>query len=102
MPLAITQDALGAIQRGIQHIPIEAAPRMVGLVTARNVATEALKLAHQALDKLKAAVGELAEVGAYISQHGLGALLGVRSASFEASLNAARVASSPCRRRSCS
>ncbi len=87
--LAVAQESVAAIRRGLQ-LPIEEDPRMVGLLAAREEAIGALTLARQSLEKLKATLGELADLGAYISQHGLEALLNVRSASFEDSLDAAR------------
>ncbi len=87
--LVVAQEALNALQRSIQ-LPIEEDPRLVGLLAARDGATGVLMLAHQSLEKLNATLGELADMGAYISQHGLEALLNVRSASFEDGLDTAR------------
>ncbi len=47
-----------------------------------------LQTTNAALGRLRQGVGEVAGVAGYIAEHGLGALLDVRSASFDGSLSA--------------
>jgi hypothetical protein len=88
--LNIAKGTLSTIQSGIKLIPIDADPRVAALFTARETATGALTIANGTLEGLKISLGAMAQVGNYITQYGLGGLLDVRAASFEASLNAAQ------------
>ena len=65
---------------------IELDPELVALYTARETATTALTLAQGGLEGAKQAVGGMADVASAIAQYGLGGLLDIRSATFEASL----------------
>jgi hypothetical protein len=88
--LNLAKGTLSTIQSGIKLIPIDADPRVAALITGRETATAALSLANQTLEGLKVSLGALAQVGDYIVKNGLGDLLDVRAASFEATLDAAQ------------
>ncbi|HYY99117.1 MAG TPA: hypothetical protein VE642_11025, partial [Pyrinomonadaceae bacterium] len=81
---------LGGIRSGIKLVPVDADPRVSGLIVARETATGALKVANGTLEGLKVSIGAMAQVGDYIVKNGLGALLDVRAATFEASLSVAQ------------
>jgi hypothetical protein len=81
---------LDGIRSGIKLVPVDADPRVSGLIVAREAATGALKVANGTLEGLKVSIGAMARVGDYIVKNGLGALLDVRAATFEASLSVAQ------------
>lgn len=80
---------LRGIEQAAKTFPIDADPRVAGLLTAYGTATGGLQAANGVLEGTKLAVGSLAEVGNFIIDVGLGGLIDVKSASFNASLAAA-------------
>jgi hypothetical protein len=88
--LEIAKRALALLQAGTENFPIEADPRMLLLIGAQENAKLVLNGAELILEGVRAAVGAAAEVGTFIVQTGLGGLLDVRSARFDASFEAAR------------
>jgi CBS domain-containing protein len=87
--LEAARQTLRGLEGAVDTFPIDADPRMVGLFTARETANAGLEAANLVLEGVKQSVGALADVSEYIVEHGLGGLLDIRSASFEAGLNAA-------------
>jgi peptidoglycan hydrolase CwlO-like protein len=80
---------LTGIEAAIKTFPIDADPRIVGLFTALGTATGALQAANLVLEGAKQTVGGMADVAQFIVDAGLGGILDVRAASFEAALSAA-------------
>lgn len=87
--LKAAQGTLEVARRGAVSTPIDLDPRVSGLFAARETATAALTTAQFTLQTTQKAVGALAQVGTFITQNGLDALLFVNSASFSADLNSA-------------
>lgn len=79
---------VGGLQHLARAVPVDADPRVAALFVARDTALGGLAAARASLDGAKAAVGGLADVGAFIADAGLGGLLDVRAASFEGWLSA--------------
>ena len=79
--------ALKAIKAVIKLFPIDADPRMIGLFTARNTATGSLEVARFTLEGVKQSVKGMSEVSQFIAD-GVGKLLVINEAMFEASLSA--------------
>ena len=70
------------------HRALQAAGQTVtALAQLATADGSVLQAANTALGTLSQGVGELAGVAGYIAQHGLGALLDVRSASFDGTIN---------------
>jgi hypothetical protein len=87
--LQAAQLTLKGIEASIKAFPIDADPRIVGLFTALGTATGALQAANLVLEGAKQTVGGMATVAQFIVDAGLGGILDVRAASFEAALSAA-------------
>jgi hypothetical protein len=86
--LQAAQGVLSAAQQSTA-LGISAANQVVsGFQQQLNVATAVLKSAGAALGQLNSTIGDVAAVGAYVAANGLGALLDVRSASFDGTLDA--------------
>lgn len=87
--LAVAKTAL-ALARGVIILtPIDLDPRMVALNGAYLTATAALTVAREFLSTTQKVVGAAATIGNYIVNCGLGGLLDIRAAKFEANLSQA-------------
>lgn len=87
--LKAAQGVLAGLQAGIATFPIDADPRVAGLIAARETATLALNAANGTLAGIKASVAGVLTASDYIAKYGLGGLVDVKAASFEASLSTA-------------
>jgi hypothetical protein len=87
--LTAAQGTLELVRRGAVTTPIDLDPRVSGLIVAHRTATGVLSAAQLTLRGTESAVGALAQVGTFIAQNGIEALLFVNAASFTADLNAA-------------
>jgi hypothetical protein len=87
--LAVANTALGIAKNAIDSTPIDAAPAIVILQTKYNIATTALTFARDALTTTSTAVSGAADLAESIAKNGMGQLVRVNSATFEASLSAA-------------
>lgn len=85
--LELAKRTLQGIEAGAQTFPIEADPRMAGLITAREAATGSLAIARKTLGVTQTTVGALGDVSTYIIRNGIGNVLDVRSARFDLALD---------------
>ncbi|MFC6704581.1 hypothetical protein [Flexivirga alba] len=86
--LQTAQSALTAAQQ-VTTAAIAAASKAVdGFQQQLGTATMVLQAANAALAQLNSAIGDVAAVGSYITEHGLDSLLDVKSASFTGTLDA--------------
>jgi hypothetical protein len=81
---------LKGMEEAAKNIPIDMDPRITSLFTAKATADAALYTATQFLEGLKISVGALADVATFITNFGLGGLVDVKAASFEAHLSLAK------------
>jgi peptidoglycan hydrolase CwlO-like protein len=88
--LVVARQVLAAAQAAIVTFPVDADPRVAGLIAARETATVALKAANGTLEGVKVTVGGALSASEYIAKFGLGGVLDVKAASFEASLSVAK------------
>ena len=88
--LSAAKLTLKGLEEAAKTFPIDADPRIIALFTARETATAGVQAAYYTLEGVKEAVGAMADVADFITQYGLGGLLDIRSAYFEAYLNAAQ------------
>jgi hypothetical protein len=86
--LIIAQGVLTAAQQTSEAGIAAAAQTVQGLYEQLGKATAALRIVADGLEELRQGVQGAADVAGYIGTHGLGALLDVRSASFDGSLSA--------------
>jgi hypothetical protein len=87
--LEAAKQTLRGFELAAVTIPVDADPRVAGMFAGREIANGALEAARWTLEGVKLSVGAAAEVGEYIVRFGLGGLLDIREAMFEASLSAA-------------
>lgn len=90
LALKTAQAILSAAQAAIATFPIDADPRVAGLLGALQIATAALQATNSALDGVKAGVAGTLAATEYVANYGLGGLVDIRAASFEASLDVAK------------
>jgi hypothetical protein len=86
--LTVAQRVLTTAQETANVGIAAAAATVQGLYEQIGNATAALQVVADGLDTLRAGIQDVADVAGYIGAHGLGALLDVRSASFDGSLSA--------------
>ncbi len=79
---------LAGMRTAAAGIPVDADPRVAGLIAAQAIAKEAAKAAKSVLQGVKETMGGLATIGQYIVEAGLGGLLDIKRAKFEAQLMA--------------
>ncbi len=82
------QGVLSVTQQGTAATITAAGQTVTALAQQAQAANTVLQTADTALGALQQGVGEVAGVAGYIAEHGLGALLDVRSASFDGTLSA--------------
>jgi len=87
LALQAAQGVLSLAQQGTAAAITAAGQTVTTLAQQAGAANSVLQAANSALGQLRQGVGEVAGVAGYIAEHGLGALLDVRSASFDGSLN---------------
>ena len=85
--LQIAQGALDAARQATAVGISAANATLVGFQQQLGSATAALQVANAGLAQLNQGIGEVAGVGVYIAEHGLGALLDVKTASFAGSID---------------
>lgn len=85
--LQIAQGALDTARQGTAIGISAAKATVIGFQQQLGTATAALQVANAGLAQLNQGIGEVAGVGAYIAEHGLGALLDVKTASFVGSID---------------
>jgi hypothetical protein len=83
-----TQGVLSTAQQGTAATITAAGQTVTALAQQAQAATTVLQTTSTALGALRQGIGEVADVAGYIAQHGLGALLDVRSASFDGTITA--------------
>ena len=88
LALQAAQGVLSVTQQTTAAAITAAGQTVTTLAQQAGAATTVLQTASSALGLLRQGIGEVAGVAGYIAAHGLGALLDVRSASFDGSLNA--------------
>lgn len=81
---------LKGMEAAATSFPIDMDPRMAGLFTAKGTADASLYAATQFLEGLKISIGAMVDVATFITNYGLGGLVDVKSASFEAHLSMAK------------
>ena len=86
--LHIAQGALASAQQAAAIGVSAATGTLAGFQQQLGAATGVLQTANAGLAQLNQAIGEVAAVGGYVAEHGLGALLDVRSASFSGTIDA--------------
>jgi predicted nucleic acid-binding Zn-ribbon protein len=87
--LELAKQTLAGFEAAARTVPVDADPRIVGLYTALGTATAGLTVADGVLRATQASVGAVADVATFIANVGLGGLIDIRAASFEAYLSAA-------------
>jgi predicted nucleic acid-binding Zn-ribbon protein len=86
--LQAAQGVLSATQQATAAAITAAGQTVTTLAQQAGAANSVLQTTNSALGLLRQGVGEVAGVAGYIAAHGLGALLDVRSASFDGSISA--------------
>ena len=81
------QGVLSVTQQGTAAAITAAGQTVTALAQQASAAGSVLQATNAALGKLSQGIGEVAGVAGYVAQHGLGALLDVRSASFDGTIN---------------
>ncbi len=88
LALQAAQGVLFTTQQGTAATITAAGQTVTSLAQQAQSATTVLQTASTALGALREGIGDVSDVAGYIAQHGLGALLDVRSASFDGSISA--------------